>query len=144
MFYQIGLGGHDTDSFKARASGYNKKGDIWKMRTLMSLMKSMNHSDVRSKTNKRLKERFLIRRNMTKRANFRESPLSQATYKTEEQTLNSIYIVSVGRGRLADGKGHETSSKEKGGSLHSIHVKHIFSLSYSDVFSNTGLTLFDY
>ena len=46
---------------------------------------------------------------MTKRANFRESPLSQATYKTEEQTLNSIYIVSVGRGRLADGKGHEVA-----------------------------------
>ena len=64
----------------------------------------------RSEIHRRLKERFLIRRNKTKRANFRGSPLSQATYnnKTEEQTLNSIYIVSVGRGRLADGKGHET------------------------------------
>ena len=45
----------------------------------------------RSKAHKRLKERFLIGRNRTKRANFRESPLFQATYnrKTEEQTINS-------------------------------------------------------
>ena len=34
----------------------------------------------RSKTHKRLKERFLIRRNRTKRANFRGNPLFQATY----------------------------------------------------------------
>ena len=33
----------------------------------------------RSKTHKRLKERFLIRRNRTKRSNFRGSPLFQAT-----------------------------------------------------------------
>ena len=32
------------------------------------------------KTHKRLKERFLIRRNRTKRANFRGNPLFQATY----------------------------------------------------------------
>ena len=33
-----------------------------------------------SKTHERLKERFLIRQNRTKRANFRGKPLFQATY----------------------------------------------------------------
>ena len=62
-----------------------------------------------SETHKRLKERFLIRRNKTKRANFRASPLFEATYKstTEKQTINSTYLVSGGCGRLAEGKGHE-------------------------------------
>ena len=36
-----------------------------------------------SKTRKRLKERFSIGRNMTKRAHFRGSPLFEATYDTE-------------------------------------------------------------
>ena len=36
--------------------------------------------DGRSKTHKRLKERFLIRRNRTKRENYRGKPLFQATY----------------------------------------------------------------
>ena len=35
---------------------------------------------LRSKTQKRLKERFLMRRNKTKRAKFRGNPLFQATY----------------------------------------------------------------
>ena len=39
-----------------------------------------------SKTHKRLEERFLIGRNRTKRANFRGSPLFQATYKKQQQT----------------------------------------------------------
>ena len=49
------------------------------------------------KTHKRLKKRFLIGRNRTKRANFRGSPLSQATHniKTEKQTINWTYPVSV-------------------------------------------------
>ena len=61
----------------------------------------------RSKTHKRLKERFLIGGNRTKRANFRGSPLFQARYniKTEKQTINSAYLVSVRCGRLAEGKG---------------------------------------
>ena len=51
----------------------------------------------RSKTHKRLKERFLLRRNRTKRANFRGSPLFQASYnnknkQTEKQTINSTYL----------------------------------------------------
>ena len=48
----------------------------------------------RSKTHKRLKERFLIGRNRTKCANFRGSPLFQATYniKTEKQTTYSAYL----------------------------------------------------
>ena len=55
----------------------------------------------------RPKERFLIGRNRTKWANFQGSPLFQATYniKTEKQTMQ---LVSVGCGRLAEGKGHET------------------------------------
>ena len=66
---------------------------------------------LRSKTHKRLKERILIGRNRTKRANFRGSPLFQATYKTNKQNrkkkkINSTYLVSVGCGRLAEGKGH--------------------------------------
>ena len=55
----------------------------------------------RSKTHKRVF--FLIRRNRTKRANFRESPLFQAMYKTtttttqkqnktEKQAINSTYV----------------------------------------------------
>ena len=49
------------------------------------------------KTHNRLNERFLSGRNRTKRANFRTSPLFQATYnlKTEKQTINSTYLVSV-------------------------------------------------
>ena len=47
-----------------------------------------------------IKERFLIRRNMTKRANFRGSPLFQATYNNnnnnnnniENQTTNSTFL----------------------------------------------------
>ena len=54
-----------------------------------------------SKTHRRLKERFLIRRNRTKRAHFPGSPLFQATCnkKPEKQTMNSTYLVSVGCGR---------------------------------------------
>ena len=40
----------------------------------------------KSKTHKRLKERFLIRRNRTKRANFRGNSLFQATYNTTENS----------------------------------------------------------
>ena len=40
----------------------------------------------RSKTHKRLKERFLIRRNRTKRANFRCNHLFQAMYNTTENS----------------------------------------------------------
>ena len=70
------------------------------------------HSEKRSKTHKRLKECFLIGRNRTKHANFWGSPLFQATYnmKTEKQTINSTYLVSVGCRRLVEGKEHKTSS----------------------------------
>ena len=47
----------------------------------------------RSKTHKELRERFLIWRNGTKRANFRRSPLFQATYKHKKWRTNSIYLV---------------------------------------------------
>ena len=48
----------------------------------------------RPKTHKRSKERFLTGRNRTKRANFRGSPLFQATnnIKTEKQTINSTCV----------------------------------------------------
>ena len=64
----------------------------------------------RFKTLKILKERFFIGRNRTKRAHFRGSPLFQATYnrKTEKQTINTTCLESVGYGKLAEGKGHET------------------------------------
>ena len=42
--------------------------------------------EYRSKTHKRLKERFLIRRNRTKRANFWCNNLFRATYNTTENT----------------------------------------------------------
>ena len=38
------------------------------------------------KHTKKLKERFLIRRNRKKRANFRGNPLLQATYNTTENS----------------------------------------------------------
>ena len=70
------------------------------------------------KIHKRWKERFLIRWNRTERAYFRGSPLFQATYKinninNRKQTINSTYLVSVGCGRLAEGKGHETDWRDK-------------------------------
>ena len=52
-------------------------------------------------THKRLKERFLIRQNRTKRANFRGSPLFQATYniKTEKKTqLIQLILCHLGVG----------------------------------------------
>ena len=65
----------------------------------------------RSKTHKKLKERFLVGRNKTKRANFRRSPLFQATYNIKKKkAITSTYLVSFGSGRLAEGKGHETDS----------------------------------
>ena len=69
----------------------------------------------RSQTHKKLKECFLIGRNRTKCANFQESPPFQATYniKTEKQPSILTYLVSVGCGRLAEGKGHETDIIKK-------------------------------
>ena len=53
----------------------------------------------KSKTHKRLKERFLIRRNRTKRANFQGSHLSQATLEQTQDKLNcllfSVVVVGV-------------------------------------------------
>ena len=70
----------------------------------------------RSKTHKRFKERCLTGRNRTKRAHFRGGPLFHAAYniKTEEKkTINSTCLVSVRCRRLAEGKGHETDSKDQ-------------------------------
>ena len=86
--------------------------NIFTCRVCCSL--SVKYDLLRSKTDKRSKERFLIRRNRTKRAKFRGSPLFQPTCnnnnkkQTEKQTINSTYLVSVGCGRLEEGKGHET------------------------------------
>ena len=48
-------------------------------------------SEKRSKTHQRLTELFLIRRNRTKRENFRGNPLFQATYN-DTSTLSSMTI----------------------------------------------------
>ena len=50
-----------------------------------------------SKIQTRLKERFLIGRNRTKRANFRGSPLFQATYnmKTEKKTTTKKQLMQL-------------------------------------------------
>ena len=52
-------------------------------------------SEKRSKTHKRLKERFLIIRNRTKRANFRCNHLFQATHNTTENSKTNLSL-SVG------------------------------------------------
>ena len=88
----------------------------------------------KSKTHKRLKERFLIGRHRTKLTNFRGSPLFQARYnnkKTNSQFNlpcvswmrevggrrgaqdSLIQLVSVGCGRLGEGEGHETESRSQ-------------------------------
>ena len=69
--------------------------------------------NILSKTHMRLKERFLTGRNRTKRANFRRSPLFQATYniKTEKnKQLIQLILCQLDARRLAEGKGHETDS----------------------------------
>ena len=75
--------------------------DPWPFQSLPSRQTAVGLS----KSHKRLKERFLIGRNRTKRATFRESRLFQATYniKTEKQTINSAFLVPVVCGRLAEG-----------------------------------------
>ena len=81
-----------------------KKGDRDKLLDLGNLLQV---TKLKSRTHKRLKERFLIGRNRTKCSNFRRSSLFEATYniQTEEkQTIASTYLVSVGCGRLAEAK----------------------------------------
>ena len=46
MFYATGLGHQDTDKFEPFLDIYVKKKTYWKMRTLESLLKEMNHSEV--------------------------------------------------------------------------------------------------
>ena len=52
----------------------------------------VNEIGSRSKTRKRLKERFLIRRNRTKRANCRCNHLFQATYNTTENISTNLSL----------------------------------------------------
>ena len=54
-------------------------------------------SEKRSKTHKRLKERFLIRRSKTKHANFQGKPLFQTTYNntTENSWFDSFLLLYV-------------------------------------------------
>ena len=56
------------------------------------------------------RERFLIRQNRTKHANFRGSPLFQAMYniKTKKQTINSLSLCQLDAGGMVEGKGHKT------------------------------------
>ena len=65
----------------------------------------------RSKTRKRLKERFLIRRNRTKRANFRGNPLFSSYARYNRKQLNQLIFCPLDARKLAEGKRHETTSK---------------------------------
>ena len=64
-------------------NGQQKKKKIWNRVDCQC-------SEKGSKTHKRLKEHFLIGRNRTKCAHFWGSPLFQATYNTEKQTIQLI------------------------------------------------------
>ena len=65
-----------------------------------------------SKAHKRLKQRFLIRRIRTKRANFREvlfsSEVQHKNRRKKQQQLIHLILCQLDAGRLANGKGHET------------------------------------
>ena len=50
--------------------------------------------DILSKTRERLKERFLVRRNRTKRANFRGSPLFKQRTKQQQKNKQLIQLTS--------------------------------------------------
>ena len=71
------------------------------------------HSEKRSKTHKRLKERFLIRRNRTKSANFKGKPLFQATYNnTTENTETNLSCVRLMLGGWREEKGMRLPRRE--------------------------------
>ena len=46
MFYATGLGHEDTDTFDPHLDNYVKKKTAWKMRTLQSLLRQHNHTEV--------------------------------------------------------------------------------------------------
>jgi len=46
MFYAIGLGHEDTDTFDPHLDSYVKKKTTWKIRTLQSLLRQHNHTEV--------------------------------------------------------------------------------------------------
>ena len=46
MFYATGLGHEDTDTFDPYLDNYVKKKTAWKMRTLQSLLRQHNHTEV--------------------------------------------------------------------------------------------------
>ena len=68
----------------------------------------------RSKTHKRLKERFLIVRNRTKRAHFRGSPLfsSYVQHKNRKKKIQ-LFLCQLDGWRVAEGKGHETDLRKR-------------------------------
>ena len=49
MFYAIGLGHEDNDTFDPHLDSYVKEKSAWKMRTLESLLRQRNHTEVKSK-----------------------------------------------------------------------------------------------
>ena len=90
-------------------------------------MKRKKEKTERKKTHKIhmiLKERFLIGRKRTKRANFRGSPVFRATYniKTEKtNTINSTYLdvyqLNVGGWRKETGEKEDRQERKKPGKL---------------------------
>ena len=80
-------------------------------------------SSSRSKTRKRLKERFLIGRNRTKRANFRGSPLFQATYNnTTENCQTNLCQFDAKRWREDKSTKLPNAKKKRSRSNLSTHV----------------------
>ena len=46
MFYATGIGLEDTDTFDPHLDGYVKNKTMWKVRTLESLLRQHNHTEV--------------------------------------------------------------------------------------------------
>ena len=85
---------------KKKLSGYDHKraagpvqcGAHKKSRSELFFFPLSLRRERRSKTYKRLQERFLIRRNRTKRAHFWCNHLSQATYNTTENSSTNLSL----------------------------------------------------
>ena len=75
-----------AQSLAVADSAKPKSDDSWELKVWPMIADSSKSDDLQTARHKRLKERFLIRRNRTKRANFRGNPLFQATYNTTENS----------------------------------------------------------
>ena len=46
MFHAMGISGVDSDNFEARKDSYVRKKQVWKIRTLKSIMQELGHENV--------------------------------------------------------------------------------------------------